>query len=262
MQILSLITFRKGKTTHPPPSFYKNWLLCSDAISKINHPTHKIVRVPQDEFIIGLLWSALITYWPWWVLFTLIPLSFSAMTTMFCFLGFCILFSSVDMCLYTVCPVIIKKTQQTLSSPAEPIVRNGRPPSAHSVHSFLHQYTGSFKKPPLRRPQSVIGGGLGSLMVMPRNGSRLGESRLTCLLSNLIFDFYISGLKWRNSQRFLLWPYVEGVELLLGLNSLSYPFLLRELYHACAQKNHCFMQRCTSIYPLLWPHFCPFCKEI
>uniref|UniRef100_A0AAX7TLP8 mitogen-activated protein kinase n=1 Tax=Astatotilapia calliptera TaxID=8154 RepID=A0AAX7TLP8_ASTCA len=56
---------------------------------------------------------------------------------------------------------------------SEPIVRNGRPPSAHSVHSFLHQYTGSFKKPPLRRPQSVIGGGLGSLMVMPRNGSRL-----------------------------------------------------------------------------------------
>uniref|UniRef100_A0A3P9HH51 cyclin-dependent kinase n=1 Tax=Oryzias latipes TaxID=8090 RepID=A0A3P9HH51_ORYLA len=55
----------------------------------------------------------------------------------------------------------------------EPIVRNGRPPSAHSVHSFLHQYAGSFKKPPLRRPQSVIGGGLGSLMVMPRNGSRL-----------------------------------------------------------------------------------------
>lgn len=63
-----------------------------------------------------------------------------------------------------------------LSSSTEPIVRNGRPPSAHSVHSFLHQYTGSFKKPPLRRPQSVIGGGLGSLMVMPRNGSRLGET--------------------------------------------------------------------------------------
>lgn len=228
MQILSLITFRKVKTTHPASSFYKNWLLCSDAISKINHPTHKIVRVPQDEFIIGLLWSALITYWPWWVLFTLIPLSFSAMTKMFFFFSF----SSVDVCFYTVFPVIIKKTQQTLSSPAEPIVRNGRPPSAHSVHSFLHQYTGSFKKPPLRRPQSVIGGGLGSLMVMPRNGSRLGESRLTCLLSNLIFGFYFSGLKWRNSQRFLLWPYVEGVELLLGLHSLSYSFLLRELYQS------------------------------
>lgn len=55
-------------------------------------------------------------------------------------------------------------------------MRNGRPPSAHSVHSFLHQYTGSFKKPPLRRPQSVIGGGLGSLMAMPRNGSRLGKT--------------------------------------------------------------------------------------
>lgn len=63
-----------------------------------------------------------------------------------------------------------------ISPLAEPIVKNGRPPSAHSVHSFLHQYTGSFKKPPLRRPQSVIGGGLGSLMVMPRNGSRLGET--------------------------------------------------------------------------------------
>ncbi|XP_023827725.1 cyclin-dependent kinase 17 [Salvelinus sp. IW2-2015] len=60
---------------------------------------------------------------------------------------------------------------------SEPMVRNGhgRPPSAHSVNSFLHQYTGPFKKPPLRRPQSVIGGGggLGSLMAMPRNGSRL-----------------------------------------------------------------------------------------
>ncbi|XP_015232232.1 cyclin-dependent kinase 17-like [Cyprinodon tularosa] len=54
---------------------------------------------------------------------------------------------------------------------SEPIVRNGRPASAHSVHSFLHQYSGSFKKPPMRRPQSVIGGGLG--LVMPRNGSRL-----------------------------------------------------------------------------------------
>ncbi|XP_038857561.1 cyclin-dependent kinase 17-like isoform X2 [Salvelinus namaycush] len=60
---------------------------------------------------------------------------------------------------------------------SEPMVRNGhgRPPSAHSVNSFLHQYTGPFKKLPLRRPQSVIGGGggLGSLMAMPRNGSRL-----------------------------------------------------------------------------------------
>ncbi|TSK13242.1 Cyclin-dependent kinase 17 [Bagarius yarrelli] len=59
------------------------------------------------------------------------------------------------------------------SSKAKPIVRNGRPPSSHSMHSFLHQYTGSFKKPPLRRPHSVIGGSLGSFMAMPRNGSRL-----------------------------------------------------------------------------------------
>ncbi|XP_010864747.1 cyclin-dependent kinase 17 isoform X2 [Esox lucius] len=55
----------------------------------------------------------------------------------------------------------------------EPIVRNGRPPSSHSMHSFLHQYTGSFKKPPLRRPHSVIGGSLGSFMAFPSNGSRL-----------------------------------------------------------------------------------------
>lgn len=58
-------------------------------------------------------------------------------------------------------------------------MRNGRPPTSHSMHSFLHQYTGSFKKPPLRRPHSVIGGTLGSFMAMPRNGSRLGEPRLT-----------------------------------------------------------------------------------
>ena len=59
---------------------------------------------------------------------------------------------------------------------SEPIVRNGRPPTSHSMQSFLQQYTGSFKKPPLRRPHSVIGGSLGSFMAMPRNGSRLGES--------------------------------------------------------------------------------------
>ncbi|CAB1322713.1 unnamed protein product [Coregonus sp. 'balchen'] len=33
---------------------------------------------------------------------------------------------------------------------------HGLPPSAHSVHSFLHQYTSSFKKPPLRRPQNIV----------------------------------------------------------------------------------------------------------
>ena len=54
-------------------------------------------------------------------------------------------------------------------------MKNGRPPTSHSMHSFLHQYTGSFKKPPLRRPHSVIGGSLGSFMAMPRNGSRLGN---------------------------------------------------------------------------------------
>ncbi|KAK1790474.1 hypothetical protein P4O66_014365, partial [Electrophorus voltai] len=65
--------------------------------------------------------------------------------------------------------------EENSSKDNEPIVRNGRPPSSHSMHSFLHQYTGSFKKPPLRRPHSVIGGSLGSFIAMPRNGSRLGK---------------------------------------------------------------------------------------
>nr|XP_028684853.1 cyclin-dependent kinase 17 isoform X2 [Macaca mulatta] len=63
--------------------------------------------------------------------------------------------------------------EENSSKDNEPIVKNGRPPTSHSMHSFLHQYTGSFKKPPLRRPHSVIGGSLGSFMAMPRNGSRL-----------------------------------------------------------------------------------------
>lgn len=65
--------------------------------------------------------------------------------------------------------------EENSSKDNEPIVKNGRPPASHSMHSFLHQYTGSFKKPPLRRPHSVIGGSLGSFMAMPRNGSRLGN---------------------------------------------------------------------------------------
>nr|XP_023660667.1 cyclin-dependent kinase 17-like [Paramormyrops kingsleyae] len=63
--------------------------------------------------------------------------------------------------------------EESSSKDNEPMVRNGRPPTSHSMHSFLHQYTGSFRKPPLRRPHSVIGGSLGSFMAMPRNGSRL-----------------------------------------------------------------------------------------
>lgn len=64
--------------------------------------------------------------------------------------------------------------EDNVSKDSEPIVRNGRPPTSHSMQSFLHQYTSSsFKKPPLRRPHSVIGGSLGSFMAMPRNGSRL-----------------------------------------------------------------------------------------
>lgn len=63
--------------------------------------------------------------------------------------------------------------EENSSKDNEPIFRNGRPPTSHSMHSFLHQYAGSFKKPPLRRPHSVIGGSLGSFMALPRNGSRL-----------------------------------------------------------------------------------------
>lgn len=97
-----------------------------------------------------------------------------------------------------------------VSSSAEPIVRNGHPPSAHSVHSFLHQYTGSFKKPPLRRPQSVIGGGLGSLMVMPRNGSRLGETqKAICLYIRLSKQLQKTGLMRLNPDttlKFITFP--------------------------------------------------------
>ncbi|XP_062891332.1 cyclin-dependent kinase 17-like isoform X4 [Mobula hypostoma] len=47
-------------------------------------------------------------------------------------------------------------------SDSEPMVKNGRPPTSHSMHSFLHQYAGSFKKPPIRRPHSVVGRSLSS----------------------------------------------------------------------------------------------------
>ncbi|KAL2093548.1 hypothetical protein ACEWY4_010860 [Coilia grayii] len=57
---------------------------------------------------------------------------------------------------------------------SETSVRNGRPASSHSVHSFLNQYTGSFKKPPIRRPHSIIGDGLGPPLPPTRNGCRLG----------------------------------------------------------------------------------------
>ncbi|XP_067832246.1 cyclin-dependent kinase 17-like isoform X2 [Heptranchias perlo] len=46
----------------------------------------------------------------------------------------------------------------------EPMVKNGKPPTSHSMHSFLHQYAGSFKKPPLRRPHSVVGRSLSSYL--------------------------------------------------------------------------------------------------
>ncbi|XP_069785314.1 cyclin-dependent kinase 17-like isoform X2 [Narcine bancroftii] len=44
----------------------------------------------------------------------------------------------------------------------EPMVKNGKPPMSHSMQSFLHQYAGSFKKPPFRRPHSVVGKSLSS----------------------------------------------------------------------------------------------------
>ncbi|XP_061419054.1 cyclin-dependent kinase 17 isoform X1 [Lethenteron reissneri] len=58
----------------------------------------------------------------------------------------------------------------------EPMVKNGKPPTSQSMHSFLHQYAGSLRKPPLRRPHSVIGnGGFGSYVNMPiNNNNRLG----------------------------------------------------------------------------------------
>ncbi|KPP74693.1 cyclin-dependent kinase 17-like [Scleropages formosus] len=75
---------------------------------------------------------------------------------------------------FCACPTLERTGQNTLvNCNEEPMVRNGRPPTSHSMHSFLHQYAGSFRKPPLRRPHSVIGGSLGSFMAMPRNGSRL-----------------------------------------------------------------------------------------
>uniref|UniRef100_A0A4W3K060 cyclin-dependent kinase n=1 Tax=Callorhinchus milii TaxID=7868 RepID=A0A4W3K060_CALMI len=55
----------------------------------------------------------------------------------------------------------------------EPIVKNGKATRSQSMHSFLHQYTGTFKKPPLRRPHSVIGGSVSSYVTMSRN-SKLG----------------------------------------------------------------------------------------
>lgn len=131
-----------------------------------------------------------------------------------------------------------------MSSSAEPIVRNGRPPSAHSVHSFLHQYTGSFKKPPLRRPQSVIGGGLGSLMVMPRNGSRLGETHTQitldiCISCDFKQSFCTEALLCVNRLKLLQWldltPDVWRclincwIALKLHLKSLYYTFLLSQL---------------------------------
>ena len=65
---------------------------------------------------------------------------------------------------------------ERLSCRAEPIVKNGRPLASQSMHSFLHQYAGSFKKPPLRRPHSVIGtSGLGPYLTM-QPSSRLGEA--------------------------------------------------------------------------------------
>uniref|UniRef100_A0A8C8FZC8 cyclin-dependent kinase n=1 Tax=Oncorhynchus tshawytscha TaxID=74940 RepID=A0A8C8FZC8_ONCTS len=63
---------------------------------------------------------------------------------------------------------------ESLSELAEQMtIEDGGNKDNGHMHSFLHQYTGSFKKPPLRRPHSVIGGSLGSFMTFPSNGSRL-----------------------------------------------------------------------------------------
>uniref|UniRef100_A0A2I3SJL7 Cyclin dependent kinase 17 n=1 Tax=Pan troglodytes TaxID=9598 RepID=A0A2I3SJL7_PANTR len=90
--------------------------------------------------------------------------------------------------------------EENSSKDNEPIVKNGRPPTSHSMHSFLHQYTGSFKKPPLRRPHSVIGGSLGSFMAMPRNGSRLGNLITSKCLAFTIFDYLFFFFKDLNKR--------------------------------------------------------------
>ncbi|XP_061430435.1 cyclin-dependent kinase 17-like isoform X3 [Lethenteron reissneri] len=58
-------------------------------------------------------------------------------------------------CLWT--PPASPDTQRTCTR-TDAVVRNGKPPASHSMHSFLHQYAGSLRKPPLRRPHSVTGG--------------------------------------------------------------------------------------------------------
>src|SRR4029434_6787228 len=70
----------------------------------------------------------------------------------------CVCVLMMSLCLVCLCVCVCVRVCVC----AEPMVRNGRPPSSHSMHSFLHQYTGSFKKPPLRRPPRVIGGTLAS----------------------------------------------------------------------------------------------------
>ncbi|KAM7366936.1 hypothetical protein PAMP_014869 [Pampus punctatissimus] len=91
----------------------------------------------------------------------------------------------------------------------EPFMRNGRPPTSHSMHSFLHQYTGSFKKPPLRRPHSVIGGTLGSFMAMPRNvhllllcyGSSGSFTALEEVVQVGVFNLWPRGLQGSERRR-------------------------------------------------------------
>ncbi|KAE8581978.1 hypothetical protein XENTR_v10019894 [Xenopus tropicalis] len=47
--------------------------------------------------------------------------------------------------------------EENSSSDNEPIVRNGRSLSSHSMQSFLHHYTASsFQKPPIPRPHSAV----------------------------------------------------------------------------------------------------------
>ncbi|XP_064415344.1 cyclin-dependent kinase 17 isoform X2 [Latimeria chalumnae] len=54
--------------------------------------------------------------------------------------------------------------EENNASDNEPIVKNGKPPTSHSMQSFLHQYAGNFKKPPLRRPHSTVGRSLSSYL--------------------------------------------------------------------------------------------------
>ncbi|XP_069503510.1 cyclin-dependent kinase 16-like isoform X1 [Ambystoma mexicanum] len=47
--------------------------------------------------------------------------------------------------------------EENSNSDNEPIMKNGKPPTSHSMQSFLHQYAAStFQKPPIHRPHGAV----------------------------------------------------------------------------------------------------------